>query len=264
MRPRTAAVLLFAVSAAPPLAAQGFEAASIKRSPPGDPRPGAMEFLPGGRFRATNMPMLLILGTAYNVPWAIPETLRIKGVPDWIITQRYDMEATSEKPEAAAGAITGNERIRAMLRAVLADRLQLRTHREVVEMPVYGLTIGAHGPKLEKSKIAEENCSASAPIGSGGCHQFMGGMGRGLHGEAVDMADVALYASNWCDRPIIDETGLGGLYNIQTEPWGTPIFDDPSRASLFDIFEALGLRLVPKKGLVEFFVIEHVEQPSAN
>jgi hypothetical protein len=24
-----------------------------------------------------------------------------------------------------------------------------------------------------------------------------------MHGEAVDMADLALYASNWSDRPII-------------------------------------------------------------
>ena len=147
---------------------------------------------------------------------------------------------------------------------MLADRLKLRVHREMVEMPVYALTAGPRGGKLEKASIAEENCTESAPIGGTGCHQFLGGVGRGMHGAAVDLADVALYASNWSDRPIVDETGLQGLYNIQTEGWGAPIFNDSTRPSLEEIFETLGLKLTPKKAAVEFYVIDHIEKPSDN
>ena len=248
------------------LAGQGFEAASIKPAKPAGSPAGGMQFLPGGRFRAGNMPMLIILGTAFNVPYSTPDTLRIKNVPDWVITQRYDVEATPEKPsDPSADARSRNEKIRMMLQAVLADRLKLRIHREMIEGPVYALVVGPHGPRLEKSKVAPESCAENAPTGGGaGCHQFRGGMGRGLHGEAVDLADTALYASNWSDRPILDETGLSGLFNVQTEPWGDPVLNDPSRASLREIFERLGLELKPKRAPVEFFVIDHVEKPSEN
>jgi uncharacterized protein (TIGR03435 family) len=185
-------------------------------------------------------------------------------MPGWAITTRYDMEATPEKPPGAAPVTTRNQNIRVLLQAVLADRLKLAIHREVREKPIYALTVGPHGARLEKSTIAEQDCVESAPIGAGGCHQILGGMGRGMHGAAVDMADVALYASNWSDRPIIDQTGLTGLYNVQTEAWGAPILDDPSRLSLFEIFSRLGLELVGRKGPVEFFVIDHIEKPSGN
>jgi uncharacterized protein (TIGR03435 family) len=89
-------------------------------------------------------------------------------------------------------------------------------------------------------------------------------MGRGMHGEAVDMADLALCASNWSDRPILDQTRLTDLYNVQTDPWGAPILDDPSRASLDEIFDRMGLQLVARKGPVEFWVIDSIEKPSAN
>ncbi len=244
------------------LESQGFEAASIKLSR--DTGPGSVEFLPGGRLRATRMPMLIVLATAYNVPYAIPETLRIKGMPAWAIATRYDMEAVPAKPPDAATVTARNQQIRAMLQAVLADRLKLAIHREVEEMPIYALTVLSRGARLEKSKIAERDCVESAPNGTGGCHQIAGGMGRGMHGDAVDMADVALYASNWSDRPILDQTSLSGLYSIQTEAWGAPILDDPSRPSLFEIFERLGLQLVSRKGPVESFVIDHIEKPSEN
>jgi uncharacterized protein (TIGR03435 family) len=254
---------LFLLLNAPVLESQGFEAASIKLSK--DQRPGGMEYLPGGRFRATQMPMLIVIATAYNVPYSLPETLRIKNMPAWAITTRYDIEATPEKAEGPDSPVTTrNEKIRGLLRAVLADRLKLAIHREVEEKPIYALTAMSHGAHLEKAKIAAQDCVASAPTGTGGCHQIIGGMGRGLHGDAVDMADVALYASNWSDRPIIDQTGLTGLFSIQTEAWGAPILADSDRPSLFDIFERLGLQLVSRKGPVEFFVIDHIEKPTEN
>ena len=250
--------------AALPLLAQHYEAASIKPSPKGDPR-GLMEFLPGGRFRATNQPMLIVLATAFNVPYGIPETLRIKNLPDWAITTRYDIEATMAKSDPAAPVAARNERIRQMLQSVLADRLKLRIHRETVEVPIYAIVASPHGTRLEKSKIAPQDCAENAPVGAGtGCHQIHGGMGQGMHGEAVDMADLALYASNWSDRPILDDSKLTGLYNIQTEPWGAPILNDPARASLFEIFDRLGLLLASRKGPVEFWVIDHIEKPSEN
>jgi uncharacterized protein (TIGR03435 family) len=243
-----------------------FEVASIRPSKPNDPRRSGMEFLPGGRFRSANMPLLPILATAYNVPFQSAESLRIKGVPDWILTERYDIEAMAEKGLAPTGttAKARNEELRLMLQSVLADRLKLRMRRETVEMPTYALIVGPHGPKLEKAKSGEQDCTESAPFGGTGCHQFLGGAGRGIRGAAVDMSDLATYVSNWTDVPVVDQTGLKGLYTIQTEGWATTLGDDQPRPSLFAIFDQLGLKLVSKKGPVEIFVIEHVERPSEN
>ena len=111
------------------------------------------------------------------------------------------------------------------------------------------------------------------------CHEFNGGQGRGLHGAAVNMADVAKYVENWADRAVIDNTGLTGLYAIDTEGWvpmrqgaprdpnapgGEEETSDPLRLTLFTVFQGLGLKLEASKAPVEAFVIDHMERPSEN
>src|SRR5258707_287578 len=88
----------------------------------------------------------------------------------------------------------------------LPNRFALRS--ETRNMPVYALIVGAHGP-LGKTKIEEQDCTESAPLG--------GGAGRGIRGDAFDMSDSALYVSNWTDRPVVDHTSLKGLFAVQTE-----------------------------------------------
>ena len=257
-------------SQTPPVA---YEAASIKRSTSTAPRRNGVEFLPGGRFRSTGMPLLPVLGIAYNIPFQSVEAvrLRIRGLPDWMGIEPYDIEAVAARnaPSPGATSKTRNDRIRLMLQAVLRDRLQLRVHREMAELPVYAMVVGSHGPRLEKAKIAEQDCTEASPMAGPspegpGCHQFQGGLGRGLRANAVDMADLALYVSNWSELPIIDQTGLTGLYALQTEGWNSTYIDDPSRPSLDEVFEKLGLKLARKKAPVEVLVIEHVERPSGN
>jgi uncharacterized protein (TIGR03435 family) len=181
------------------VSAQAFETASIKLSKPGDPRRPSMEFLPGGRFRSIHIPLLPVLATAYNVPFATREYLRIKNVPDWIFSEPYDIEAMPAAP---------GQRIRPMLRALFAERFKLKMRTEMVETAVDAIAIGPHGPKLDPSKIDERDCVESDQLNTGsGCHQILGGMGRGMHASAVTVADIALYASGWSDAPVVDQTG---------------------------------------------------------
>ena len=267
MRPWILASVFGAVVLAQPQAPAPvpFEAASIKIFKPGGPQRFGMEFLPGGRFRSIAVPLFAVLATAYNIPWQSLENLRIKGLPDWMLTEQYEIEAKAEKESIPPGATAKvrNEKIRLMLQSVLADRLKLKIRRETTEMAVYALVVGTHGVHLEKAKVDERDCTESAPFGGTGCHQFQGGMGRGVRGTAVDMSDLALYVSNWSDRPVIDQTGLQGLFIVQTEGW-TSSADDPSRHTLSEVLEPSGLRLISKKALVEVLVVDHVERPSAN
>jgi uncharacterized protein (TIGR03435 family) len=224
-----------------------------------------MDFLPGGRFHCSDIPIFAVLATAYNLPWQSVDTLRIKGLPDWMLAEKYDIEATAGKGALAtnSGATTRNERIRLMLQSLFADRFKLKAHLELTEVLVYALTVSAHGPSMEKAKISEQDCAQSAPSGGIACHQFQGGMGRGVRGDAVDMSDLALYVSNWSDRPLVDQTGLRGLYAVRTEGWSAG-GDGPAQRTLAEILKPLGLKLVSKKAPVEVLVIEHVERPSEN
>jgi uncharacterized protein (TIGR03435 family) len=257
-----------------------FEVASVKPHKPGDSRRGMPGFLPG-RFSAVGVPLKILIAVAYNVGF---QSVRLTGGPDWIMSPEgaYDIEATTGK-NAIPARIQGKARIdimRQMLQSLLADRFQLKIRRESKEMPVYAVVVGKNGPKLQPAKVQENACvdAEGGPTMGVSCHTFMGGRGRGLHGEAVSLDDMLTYVENWTDRPIVDKTGITGLFNIQTRGWapiqpgppplpgakgedGTELGDQPT---LFGIFEQLGLKLEPQRAPVDIFIIEHVERPTEN
>ena len=45
-----------------------------------------------------------------------------------------------------------DDQISQMSQALLADRFQLRLHREAKEMPIYALLIAKNGPKLDPAR----------------------------------------------------------------------------------------------------------------
>jgi uncharacterized protein (TIGR03435 family) len=169
-----------------------------------------------------------------------------------------------------------------MVQKLLMDRFRLVIHREVKEMPVYVLMVAKGGPKIAKADIEEKDCRPSTilnlrpgdPVEE--CHVFLGGRGRGLHARAVDMSDLVRYVGNWTDRPLIDQTGIKGLYRIETKGWlplepgpppapgaksedGTALADLPT---LFELFEGLGLKMEANRGKAVVYVIDHIERPS--
>lgn len=266
MRHRTALLGLAGIVAATVAAAQPgpvFEVISVKANTSTDFRGAQMQFLPGGRFVATNYPLQFVIAAAWNVPFQGP---RLTGGPDWLRSERFDIEA-----KAANGAVRQAE-MRLMLRALLEDRFHLKMRRESKELPIFAVIVGKNGLKLEKSAIDEKDCE-SAP-----CHVFMGGRGRGLHGQAVNMSDLAMYVENWAERPVVDMTGIQGLFHIETRGW-LPMTPGPAPAAgakaedggdladlptLFEVFEKMGLKLEARKAPVDIFHIDQIEKPSQN
>jgi bla regulator protein blaR1 len=274
---------------APPIRAQAtsqpkeavaFEVASVKPTVPGAgfPRSG---FEPSGRFVSTGVPLQFMITAAYGLPFNPSE--RLTGGPDWIRSQEgvFDIEATGVFPAGLSEKARVN-RGRLMLQALLADRFKLKIHRETREMPVYALVVGKGGPKLQKADIEEKDCpepdaSATAlPDPATRCHNLGGGRGRGLHARAVSMQDLVEGVENYTDRPLLDKTGIKGLYHIETTGWqpmqvapfppgakqdGVDMADLPT---IFTVFEKLGLKLESQKDKVDVYVIDHVEKPSEN
>jgi uncharacterized protein (TIGR03435 family) len=267
---------------APSLRAQtsqkyAFEVASVKPTDPsGDPRRTGFQFPPGGKFHANNLSLQWLIAAAYDLPFQ-QGGQRIVGISDWAKKQTFDIDAVAPK-DAIAGDKTVIERQRKMqlmLQTLLADRFHLVLRHEMREMPVYAAVVVKGGPKLETAKIKEEDCpeedSNQQP-----CHEFNGGMGRGLHAVAANMDDLVKFVSNWSDRPIVNRTGLKGLYKIESPGWAPmnpPEGRDgkeeggvawADRPTMFTIFTGMGLKLEAQKLPVEFFIIEHAEPPAAN
>jgi len=282
----------------PPIRAQStphlaFEAASVKPVQIRDNGLVLAQFRPGGRF-VSREPVQDVIALAYNLPLLNHGKYRLSGGPDWIrsVDSSYDIEATPAQgavPDGLASNIR-NERLRSMLQTLLADRFKLAIHRETKELQVYALVVGKSGPKLEKAAIEEKDCPAADTLGLSmpvpnvhkdekpTCHAINGGRGRGIHGQAVSMADVVSLVETYTDRPLVDRSGIKGLYHIETQGWlpmeltsspaaagtnkdGVDVSDLPT---IFNVFEKLGLKLDARKDKVDVYVIDHIEKPSEN
>ena len=95
--------------------------------------------------------------------------------------------------------------------------------------------------------------------------------------KGVTLEQYAQRLSGQTDRPVIDKTGIAGLYNFHLEftpdestPWlippgGAAPSDPAGGPSIFTaIQEQLGLKLESAKGPGETLVIDSVERPSEN
>jgi len=278
---RASTLFAVAVLSALPLGGQSFEVASVKPNKSSDTRDADMKVLAGGKVVIRNVPLLMIVAAAWNVPFQSP---RLSGGREWqqMMEERFDIEA-SPAAGAIAPGLTAKEwgdLVRPMMQALLEDRFKVRMRRDSKEQPVYALVVAKDGPKLQQAAIQEKDCENGPPDQPKVCHRVGGGQGRGIHGEAIDMEDVALFVQNWTDRPVIDKTGLIGLFNIQTEGWapmrlrppnpdgttnkGDAGINDADRQTLFDVFRQLGLAMESQKAVVDMYVIEHIERPAAN
>lgn len=87
------------------------------------------------------------------------------------------------------------------------------------------------------------------------------------------MAEFAVMLSRF-DRPVIDKTGLKGLYDIHLkfprDNTADDAFNSAARRrgwddSIFDAMQKqLGLKLSPGTGPVDVLIIDHVERLSGN
>lgn len=93
-----------------------------------------------------------------------------------------------------------------MLQSLLADRCQLKVHREMREMPVYALVVAKGGLKL---KDADPDTDARGLFEQQRRNLVVTLPKASMSG----IVDAIGYAN--LDRPIVDKTGLSGTYSIK-------------------------------------------------
>jgi uncharacterized protein (TIGR03435 family) len=254
-------VALVAGRAQPP--PPSFDTVSIKRS---DRGARIYNFKPD-RFFARSVTLTSLIAIAYDLP--ILSSARLSGGPGWVRTNHFDVEAKTglllnAPPQERAA------KMRLMLRTLLADRFKLVLRTETKDLPIYELTVAKDGPKLKPSSLDEQTC-AEAPMAT--CHVVSGGPGFGIRSRAVTMEDLARDVSGWADRPIVDKTGLEGLYELNTNIWADSVaipgpvnsgaaLHNANIPSLSTIFERMGLKLSPIRGPIEIYIIDHANRPS--
>jgi uncharacterized protein (TIGR03435 family) len=99
--------------------------------------------------------------------------------------------------------------------------------------------------------------------------------------KAASMDDIARTLLIALDRPVVNKTGIAGLFamHLEFEPGPeSPRFagrgrgaepaaesaDKNTGPSIFTVLQEQGLKLEPAKGPKEFLVVEHVEKPTEN
>ena len=226
----------------------GFEVASIRPAGPGT-RGGGIEVTPGGRFSATNVSLRALLKYAYGV-----RDFQIAQPPNWFDSQRYDVLAKAE-PDAT------EDRIKIMVQSLLAERFELKLHRESKEMQAYVLTVSKGGAKIQPVKSDEAGRVTRKGLG------VIAGAKASMAQLAEALSDVALNGRFILDRAVLDRTGLSGVYDfvLSWTPESSGSTSDLPGPSLFTaVQEQLGLKLETQKAQVEILVIDHVEKASAN
>jgi len=224
-----------------------FEVASVKRWVRTGRGMNVGVSISGPRVTISAMGLTGIIEHAYNL-----KPYQISGGPAWIESERYDIAAKVEGESAPS-----MEQVHRMLQTLLADRFQLRHHRETREMPVYALVAGKNGPKLKESSPGTEE--SFGVTGKNGLMQM-----TVAHGN---MEQLALQLSSSVERPVIDKTGLTGYYDYKLSdlaPANATAPDSNGESVFTALQEQLGLKLEPQKGPVTMFLIDHVEKPSEN
>src|SRR6266699_758236 len=196
---------------------QAFATITIKPARSADPRNARVEVLPNGDLIASAVPVITLLSYACDVP--VNPSPRLSPLPDWTLREKYDIEAKAPA-NAIPPCLQDSEvriRIQQMIRGLLADRFRLVMRVENKTMSVYALTVASGGPKLQKSAIAQKDCTFDTDPAA--CHNFVGGLGHPLNAKAIDMDDLVHYIGNWTDLPVVNRTALSGLFAVNTEGW---------------------------------------------
>lgn len=262
-----------------PAPAYEFDTASIKPN-----KSNVTSFRPGftaDGYRAEDTNVHSLIQQAYDV-----QDYQLSGISDWMNKERYDVEAKMDPSVADALSKLSPAELKSarqqMLQVLLAERFNLKIHHETKDGPVYFLTIGKNGPKLQDAKTRRDTVFQNAD-GTPALGSIQIGPGTGIGGadkvRAFSFSTKSLgdWLATRIHRPVLDKTGLTGVYDFTLE-WmpDAPQTSSPDAAngvtlpavpgaSLFSALqEQLGLKLEPGKSPIEIIVIDHVERPSGN
>jgi uncharacterized protein (TIGR03435 family) len=274
-----------------------FEVATIK--------PASFQPLPSSaspaEVRISNVTVRNLIEQAYGIPWTSAENERVLGGAAWLDTNRYDIVARipadlAEARKKMAGD-QQKQQVSLMLQSLLAERFHLKVHFETKVLSVYALVVSKPNPKLVEStrqiesKESRESAESTAQESSvrislpskaedlrQGILVLYNGQSAQMTARQASLDDLARWFAGYSEvggRPVVNQTGLSGLYDF-TLRWTrqslgvTPQTGSSDAAGsdgpplLTALPDQLGLRLMSTKAPVEVIVIDHTDPPTDN
>jgi uncharacterized protein (TIGR03435 family) len=233
-----------------------------------------------GTFTAENISMWELIRLAYRV-----EDYQVSGAPDWFSSDLYDVDAKAEKSAIDEMQKVGDDQRelqnRRMLQALLKDRFKLTLRQVNKDLPIYSLVVADAG-KLQDAQgdcgpephTKQVGTSSPPPCGSLRVFPWVGHM----DGLKVPLTQLVTNLSEFTKRMVLDNTNLGGKYDINLKWFPGPsefpprpaylpatYQPDPNSPPLLTALQQeLGLKLEPQTGPVLLLVIDHVEKPSGD
>jgi uncharacterized protein (TIGR03435 family) len=228
-----------------------FEVASIRPVPFNGQGVVGIGFT-GNRLLAHHVSLGQLVVFAYGV-----DGFQVSGGARWVhSTDLYGPDVYDVTAKAEGEAVPTEDQFRQMLQALLADRFQLRIHREAREMPVYELAIAQNGPKL---RAASRDPGAQTVWTSGVVNSLYAA-------KKTSMKTLAWMLQSQVGRPVVDKTGLSGSYDfeLQYAPGNPPPADATAPSIFTAVQEELGLKLESGRASFPVMVIDGAERPSGN
>jgi uncharacterized protein (TIGR03435 family) len=249
-----------------------YDVVSVTANKSGRSSAEGLGFPPGGRFSATNVTLREMIAAVYG-----PEFHgegRIVGGPDWINTERFDVEAKAQDDP-------GPGQHHLMVRRLLADYFKLKLRSEERETRVFALRRARSDGRLAPGfKESSADCPKMdvppppPPAGGRGAIPRPCGVGRQrgkLIGYGAAPSQFARILAGILMRPVVDATDLRGRYDFELQ-YAHVLPDDVAKrgsgqfagdgVSIFTALEdQLGLKLADERRPISVLVIENAERP---
>jgi uncharacterized protein (TIGR03435 family) len=261
----------------------------------------------GGLLIVTHEPLWRYIVFAYKLSGTQMIALRFSiysgvpksGAPFWV-TGSFDASPEYFDISARAPVDTSIDQMRLMMQALLADRFHLDLHSVTADAPVFALVLskpGLTGPNLLPHPPTDSCAAPTAPnqpapdqpaprpstspsiVGDlpPACgviaHVPSSAPGQHFGGRAIPLSLFATSVPTMTGigptpRPVVDQTGLSGLYDFTLTWMHDPGGDDATADNTAAFREALkaqlGLELKPSHAPMSFLIVDHVERPSEN
>jgi uncharacterized protein (TIGR03435 family) len=275
----------------PPPPPAEFEVATIKPAKPDEDFRGRIN---GNQVDVTNANLKFLINFAWDLNQNDSE--QIVNAPKWLDTDRFDILAKVSAETQATGSPNAQridiEDLRFMVRALIEDRFQMKSHME--DRPIHAYTLLAINPKLRPADPLSRTRCKEGPGPDGKDPRIATPvLGRLLTCQNMTSAQIAdelqRQAGGYIYSPVLDKTGLKGSWDFtlsfstagqlqsggadgggggaSPSGDGAPSAPEPNGAiSLFDaVNHQLGLKLEKQLRPAPVLVIDHIEEkPTEN